>query len=74
MKPYVCLSRVFLVLAVLLSDVMCAVVAYSYSELLWGVRCAGFSAPPYAAFVLAIPYALGIAVCALLAWYFGRKA
>ena len=36
------LSVLFGALAVLLSDVMCAVVAYNYCNLLWGGRYAGY--------------------------------
>lgn len=32
------LSNLFLVLAVLLSDAMCAVVAYNYCNIEWGIR------------------------------------
>ena len=39
------LSIVFWVLAVLLSDIMCAVVAYNYCDLLLGGKYAGYSAP-----------------------------
>lgn len=66
------LSVFFAILAVLLSDVMCATVAYNYCSLLWGGRYAGFSAPASTAFVLAVPYVLGIAVCAVLAVVFGK--
>ena len=31
------LSTVFWVLAVLLSDVMCAIVAYNYCDMVWGI-------------------------------------
>ena len=39
------LSRTFAVLAILLSDVMCAAVAFSYCDMLWGIRYASYSAP-----------------------------
>lgn len=68
------LSYVFIVLAVLLSDLMCAVVAYSYCDMLWGIRYACYSAPASTAFLLAIPYGIGIVVCAILAWVFHKKA
>lgn len=68
------LSYVFGALAVLLSDIMCAVVAYNYSELLWCGKYAGGSAPASAAFLLAIPYIIGIAVCAVPAVVFRSRA
>lgn len=66
------LSTIFAVLAILLSDVMCAVVAYNYCALEWGasmsVECAG----KYG-ITLAIPYAIGIIICVVLAIVFKRK-
>ena len=67
------LSAVFWVLAALLSDVMCAVTAYSYCDMLWGIRYAGYSAPASVAFLTAIPYAVGIAVCVALALFLKRE-
>ncbi len=73
MKKYRCLFCVFAGLAILLSDVMCAVVAYSYCDMQWGIRCAGYSAPASVAFLLGIPYAAGIAICVVLACFFHRR-
>lgn len=67
------LSTVFWVMAVLLSDVMCAVAAYNYSDMKWGIQYAGYSAPASAAFFTAIPYAIGIIVCVILAIFFKKK-
>ena len=64
------LSTVFWVLAVLLSDVMCAVVAYNYCNM---VNYAANSAPASAAFLAGIPYAIGIIVCVILAIFFKKK-
>lgn len=61
------LSIIFGLLAVLLSDIMCAVVAFNYCTLLWGGQYAGYSAPASTAFTLAIPYVIGIVVYAILA-------
>lgn len=68
------LSAAFGLLAVLLSDVMCAVVAYSYCDMVWGIRYACYSAPAWTAFLTAIPYAIGIAVCGVLALVFRKSA
>ena len=68
------LSIIFGVLAVLLSDIMCAVVAYNYCDLLVGKQYAGYSAPASTAFVYAIPFVIGIIVCIVLAIVFRRKA
>ena len=68
------LSTVFKILAFLLSHVMCADIAYGYCDLLWGQKYAGYSAVPNTAFVLAIPYLIGIIVCILLAVFCKKKA
>ena len=51
------LSCTFAALAILLSDVMCAAVAFNYCDMLWGIRYASYSAPASTAFLLVIPYA-----------------
>ena len=68
------LSLVFAALAVLLSDVMCAVVSSSYTSMIWGIRYAGYSAPAWVSLLLAIPFAAAIAVCGVLAIRFRKKA
>lgn len=73
MKRYKYLSCVFFGLAVVLSDVMCATVAYNYCNMQWGIRYLCYSAPASVAFVFLIPYGIGIAICAALAWLFHRK-
>lgn len=67
------LSKVFLMLAVLLSDVMCAVVAYNYCDMMWGIKYAGYSAPAWTTFVVAIPFAIVIAACIVIARHLKRK-
>lgn len=66
-------ARVFAILALALSHMMCAVTAYQFCALQWAGRCAGASAPPEVALLTAVPYALGVAACALLARYFGKR-
>lgn len=66
------LSILFWILAVLLSNVMVAVVTWNYclmksSDLI-------NSAPASTAFLLAIPFVIGITVCVVLAIVFGKKA
>lgn len=68
------LSIVFWVLAILLSDIMCAVVAYNYCDLLWGGKYAGYSAPASTAFLYAIPFAIGMIVSIVLAIICRKKA
>ncbi|MBQ8834648.1 MAG: hypothetical protein IJ001_06975 [Oscillospiraceae bacterium] len=67
------LSTIFGLLAVLLSDIMCAVVAYHYCALQWGGRYEAWSFPAWTAFLLVIPYSIGIAVCVILAVVFRKK-
>ena len=68
------LSKLFGLFAVLLSDIMFAVVAYNYCDILWGTKYAGYSAPAGTAFTLAIPYIAGIVICIMLALIFSKKA
>ena len=67
------ISICFWIMAVLLSDIMCVVVAYTYCDMVWGIRYAGYSAPASTAFMLAIPFAIGIVICVALAIFFKRK-
>ncbi|MFQ8983829.1 MAG: hypothetical protein ACLR6W_06345 [Evtepia sp.] len=67
------ISYLFIVLAILLSDIMCAVVAYNYCALQWGGQYAVYSAPASAAFLYFIPYGLGIIFCIILARFFYKK-
>ncbi|GAA6410050.1 hypothetical protein K040078D81_41670 [Blautia hominis] len=68
------LSIIFGLLAALLSDIMCAVVAYNYRDMLCGIEHAGYSAPASTAFLLAIPYLIGIVICIVLAITFMKKS
>lgn len=63
------LSKVFVILAILLSDVMCAVVAYNYCDMVWGIKYACYSSPIWTAFLAAIPFAAAIVVCIVSALY-----
>ena len=67
------LSTIFGLLAVLLSNIMCAVVAYNYCDLLGAGQYAGYSAPAGTAFLYAIPYIIGIVVCGILAVVFKKR-
>ena len=68
------LSIILGLLAVLLSDIMCAVVAYNYRDMLCGIEHAGYSAPASTAFLLAIPYLIGIVICIVLVITFMKKS
>lgn len=67
-------SRICLAIAIILSDVMCAVVSYQYCALQWGGAYAGWSAPPSVAFLYAVPFAAGIILFIILSWVFYKKA
>lgn len=67
------LSYLFLALAVLLSDVMCAVVAYAYRGMLCCIQHSLCSAPAWVALLYAVPFAIGIIVCLLAAYLLDRK-
>ena len=73
MKKYKILRIISLAAAILLSHIMCAVVAYQYCALQWGGQYAGYSFPPSAAFLNVIPYGPGIALCLLLSFLFYKK-
>lgn len=67
------ISILFILIAVLLSDIMCFTVAYSYRGLLCGIEHQGFSAPASIAFLYAVPFLFGIIICIALAVRFNRK-
>lgn len=68
------LHILFAAIAVLLSDIMCFVVAYNYRDMLCGIEHTGFSAPASTAFIYAVPFLIGIAVCVVLSIRFYKKA
>ena len=67
------LSSFFWGLAILLSEVMCAIVSYNYCDMKWGIQYAGYSAPVWTAFLTAIPFVLGMILCIALAVFFRKK-
>lgn len=68
------LSYLFTALAVLLSNIMCAVVAYNYRDMLCCIKHGLCSAPAYVAFVHVIPFSAGIIICVILAIVFYKKS
>ena len=74
MNKFKMLSRIYIALAILLSDVMCAAVSYEYCALQWGGKYEGWSAPPSVAFIYVIPFAAGIVFCVALSRLFYKKA
>ena len=67
------MSNIFGALAIILSNVMCAVVAYNAGILYMGGKYGMYSAPVWVAFLYAIPFGIGIAVCIIVAVVLRRK-
>ena len=65
---------VFAAIAILLSDIMCGFVAYAWRDMLCGIEHLGYSAPASAALLYAVPFLIGIIVCAALAAVLYRKS
>ena len=45
----------------------------AYCDMLWGIKYAGYSAPPSTSFLSAVPFVVGIVVCIVLALYFSKR-
>ena len=73
MKKSKILFIVFYIVTILLLCAMCAHVAYSYRGMICAINHTGTSFPASVAFLLAIPYGIGIAISALFSWLFYRK-
>lgn len=67
------LSLLFALLSIMLSDAMCAVVAYSYRGMLCEIEHGSASAPASVAFLYAIPFAIGIILCITITIIFSKK-
>ena len=68
------LQYLFTTIALILSHLMCIVVAWGHRDMLCGIDHMGYSAPAEMAFLTAIPYAVGIILCIVLAFIFRKKA
>lgn len=68
------ISRLFLLIAVILSHIMCAVVAYNYCNMEWEIKVGGTSAPVEIVYLYAIPFLIGIVLCLIGAFYFKKKS
>lgn len=68
------LQYLFITLSLILSHLMCIIVAYNYRDMLCGIAHSCYSAPAETAFLTAVPYAMGILICGILAYIFRRKA
>ena len=68
------ISLLLTIIALILSHIMCFVVAWNYRDMLCGIAHSCYSAPAEMAFLTAIPYAAGIMICGILAYILRRKA
>lgn len=68
------ISQLFLLIAVILSHIMCAVVAYNYSNMEWEIKVGRTSAPIEIAYLYAVPFVIGIVLCIIGAFYFKKKS
>ena len=67
-------GHLFAFLAIVLSHIMCIVVAYNYRDALCAIEHGGFSAPAEIVFLYAVPFVIGIVVCIVLAAVFYKKS
>lgn len=65
--------HIFSAIAIVLSHIMCVVVAYNYQDMLCGIQHAGYSAPASIAFITAVPYLVAIIACIILAVIIKRR-
>ncbi len=73
MKKYKHRSTAFVVAALVISHLMCGVVAWQYRGHICGVQHQGFSAPADVAYFYAIPFLVAIVACLILAFVNHRK-
>ena len=73
MKKYKILRNIFIILALILSHMMCIDTAYNYASMLCAIQHRGFSAPASTAFFFAIPHGIGIIICLILTFVFNKK-
>lgn len=69
-------SILSLIVAILLSDLMCAAVAFNYVDIVWGIKYAGYQMLPETAFRLLIPFGIGILIFLaifMLFWHRGKQ-
>ncbi len=67
------LPRILIIIALILSHIMCVCVAYNYRGLLCGIEHQGFSAPAETAFFLAVPFAVVISLCLIGAYLINKN-
>lgn len=60
-------SNLLFVAALVLSHLMCIVIAYNYSDMLCGSQHSYYSAPASVAFLGIIPFGIGFFICVIIA-------
>ena len=68
------ISIIFACIAILLSDVMCAFVAYNYRDYLYCIAYKGYSAPAWVTLFYSIPFLLAIIVSITIAIIFYKSS
>lgn len=63
------LYRFCLLIALILSHIMCAVVAYNYCNMEWHIKVGGMSAPVEIAYLYSIPFLIGIVLYLIGVFY-----
>ena len=68
------ISSIFGLLAVLLTNVMVAVIAYNYGVMKAGTEYGGYSAPENSVLLYAVPFLIGIIACIAAAVHFKKTS
>lgn len=56
----------FISIAILLSNIMCATVGYNWAVMECGIKHQGYSAPAYIALISGIPFLIAIIMCIVI--------
>lgn len=73
MKKYKNLSILFISVALIISHTMVAVVSRNYANIICWSEHEGFSGNTSIAFIIGIPYLIGLIVCIIFAIIFYKK-
>ena len=68
------LSITFAILAIIISNIMCVVVSFTYRDYICAVEHHYTSAPAEIALLYIIPFAITIAICLILSVIFYKKS